>query len=165
MALALVSCGRSTREVHHEDPIKEIVVQEKLISQDFEGIYTCENYSNLELYADSLDRVSFVPQGQSLNSVNPQNDTLGTHPRIRERNLEITGNKLVAKPRNYNYSQSTHDIEEDVSGDDINGKHRTDVVVEKLSDYKIKVNITIFDGAVNSNINWVIVEREFECSL
>ena len=174
----MTGCGKdSSVEVRYED--REVIV-EVPVAQDFEGRYkcsivsagvcdvatppvNCEAESFLELYADYADRVSFETSGQSLNSVNPQNESLGTHPSIGDRDLEITGDSLVLAPRNYNYSSSTHDIEEDVNGSNITGNRRTDITVKLKKNKDLKLTLKIFDGAVNSNINNIVATRELNC--
>lgn len=170
LLLALVSCGSEeyileTVEVEKEvEVIKEIeVVKEVFIAQDFEGYYFCDNNSSIELLTDHNNRVTFDTTGQSMNSINPQNGTLGTHPTVGERDLLIKNNRLVINPRNYNYSSSTHDIENDTTGSNITGNKRTDLIVEKVDSETITVEYVIYSGAVNSNINSVIAKRKFTC--
>jgi len=133
------------------------------MAQDFEGLFYCENGSNVELIADYQDRVTFETSGQSLNSINPINSTLSTHPIISNRDVVVNGNKLVMFPVNVTYSSSTHDVEKDAGGD-INGKKRTDYSISLNEQDQLLIKITIYDNAINSNINSIIVEREFTCS-
>lgn len=161
--ILLASCGKEY--VHTTSEVEVEVEKEVFIAQDFEGFYTCDNYSQVELIVDYQDRVTFETSGQSLNSINPKNGSLGTHPTVSERDLVVNDNSLVINPRNYNYSSSSHDIEEDLSGSNITGNKRTDISVTKVDDTTIKIKFVIFDGAVNSNINDVIAERELNCTL
>jgi len=147
----LTSCG------------KDISVIETFKTQDFEGFYFCDNQSSLELLVDFNNRVTFETSGQSLNTVNPVNDTLGTHPTIGERDLLMANNKLIVTPRNYNYNSATHDIEEDVGGSDINGNRRTDLEVVLVKEKEVNITISIFANAVNSNVNNVVVKRTINC--
>jgi len=94
-----------------------------------------------------------------LNSINPKNNSTGTHPNITDRNVQPVNGKLILPSRNYNYSSSTHDIEEDDSGSNITGNHRTDITVEKVGYNKIKLTIQIWDGALNNNVNNIIANR------
>lgn len=174
----LTGCGKDhTIEVRYED--KEIIVEIPK-AQDFEGFYICKIVSAgicdtdtppvnclvdsyLELYADYEDRVSFETTGQSLNSLNPNNGTLGTFPVISAKDLVIADKKLNVAPRNYTFDSSKHDIEEDVSGADINGSKRTDVSLELVDGNAVLLNIKVFDNPVNSNINDIIVDRTLKC--
>lgn len=126
--------------------------------QEFEGKYTFDNQSFIELITSVDNEITFVTAGQSLNSVNPENDTVGTHPIISDRDVELTNGKLVLPPRNVNYN-TRHDIEQDISGSNITGSHRTDVTVEKTANNGIKITIMIWQGALNNNINTIIATR------
>lgn len=161
LTLTLFSCGKDTTEVRIEE--KE-VIKEVFVAQDFEGYWYCDNNSNVELLADYQDRITFDTAGQSLNSINPANSTLGTFPTVGERDLVVNGNKLVINPRNYNFDSSKHDIEKDAGGD-INGKKRVDLEVELINQSELKIKFTVYANSINSNINFIDVEREFNCSL
>jgi len=147
----LTGCGTD----HHYDVIEQ--------SQAFEGHYEFINSkgerSFLELSTDGNGNVTFESTGQSLNSINPKNNSTGTHPNITDRNVQPVNGKLILPSRNYNYSSSTHDIEEDDSGSNITGNHRTDITVEKVGYNKIKLTIQIWDGALNNNVNNIIANR------
>lgn len=132
-------------------------------AEQFEGYYRCDNNSTLELISDFADRVSFETSGQSLNSLNPQNNTLGTHPVVSERDLLVYGNSLLIAPRNYNYNSSTHDIEEDGSGSNITGNRRTDISVTRTHDSSLEVTFSIYQNSVNNNINSIVAYRELTC--
>lgn len=156
----VVGCGRKDRVVEVEVEVEKIVA----VAQDFEGTYLCDNNSYLELIADYKDRITFETSGQSMNSINPQNGTVGTHPVIGERDVVVVGgDRLLIAPRNYTYSSSTHDLENDLTGSNVTGSRRTDVEVKKVSDNKISVKFEIYSGAVNSNVNGIIITREFVC--
>ena len=155
--LLLASCGKDY--VHTTSTVEK----EVYLAQDFEGFYSCDNYSQVELIVDYQDRVTFETTAQSLNSINPDNGTLGTHPTVSERDLVVNGDSLVISPRNYNYSSSTHDIEEDTGGSNITGQRRTDVSVKKTGENTIELKFVIFSGAINSNINYVDAERTLNC--
>lgn len=146
--------------------VEKEVTKEVFLPQDFEGYWYCGNSSNVELIADYQDRITFETSGQSLNSLNPESLTeFGTHPTIGERDLILNNGKLVINPRNYNYSSSTHDIEEDVSGSNITGNHRTDIKVELKTSKELTLEIKIWSGALNTNINEIIATRTFNCTL
>lgn len=141
---------------------KEYVHSVEYKAQDFEGFYKCSNNSQVELIADFNNRVSFETYGQSLNSINPKNQTLATHPTVSEKDLLIVGNSLIINPRNYTYSSSTHDVEQDASGANITGNKRTDIKVTRLES-KINIEFIIYANANNSNINSITAQRVVEC--
>lgn len=142
---------------------KDVSLVETFKAQDFEGFYYCDNNSTLELISDFSNRVTFESSGQSLNSVNPKNDSLGTHPTISDRDLIAVNNKLVMSPRNYNYNSSTHDLETDVRGSNITGNRRTDISLKLLTEHEIELTIDIFEGPVNGNVNSIVAKRLFNC--
>jgi hypothetical protein len=150
----LIGCGKDYKE--------NLVYQEVVKPQEFEGLYYCDNNSSFELVANFKNELSFVSQGQTINSVNPENDTLGTHPTINSRNLVIIDNSLRILSQNYNYSSSKNDIEEDVSGSNITGRRRTDIKLEKIEE-KYLLTIEIYSNAVNDNINFIVAKRELNC--
>jgi hypothetical protein len=156
LLLLLVSCNDNEYLT-----VEQVNVVE---SQEFEGFYYCDNSSQIELLVDFADRVTIETTGQSLNSINPKNGTLGTHPVIGDRDLLMNGNKLIINPRNYHYSSLSHDIEEDLSGNNITGHKRTDIEISK-TDGGIQILIKIYAGAVNQNINNIIAERTINCTL
>ena len=129
------------------------------VQQQFEGLYRFDNGSSLELVAAHDGELSIIRQGQVLNTVNPQNNTLGTLPKFSGEGLEPLGNSVFFT-RNYNYT-SGNDIENDTSGANILGKKKTDVVISLLSNKQVKVTVTIYANAVNSNINYVVATRTF----
>ena len=101
--------------------------------------------------------LTIVREGQALNSVNPNNDTLGTHPAIYYSGLEIYQG-LARFSANVNYGVDTYDLEEDVSGRDIEGSHRTDYQFRMMGD-KLEITITIYEGTTNNNLNTVVARR------
>lgn len=161
LGLALVGCGDETI-INPEKIVEKEVEVEIEIKQDFERVWFCDNNSRLELVVDSLDRVGFETTGQTLNSINPQNDTIGTHPTIGDRRLDVISGKVFLS-KNYNYSSSTHDIENDLTGADINGSKRTDITLELDSDKNLKVKIEIYANPINQNINYIWATREWTC--
>lgn len=148
-----VSCG---------DDVQVFNQYSQLSSSDFEGFYECENGSRVELIADFADRITFETIGQSFNSVNPENGTLGTHPVIADRDVLILGNQLMLAPRDYNYTDG-NDIEEDNSGSNIRGRRRTDIKVSLLTERDLQVSFQIYDNRSNDNINGIAASRTFNC--
>ena len=72
----------------------------------------------------------------------------------------IAGNlkfRKVSFSKNVNYNSAKEDIEEDESGNDINGSKLTSFLLEKLEDEKIRLTITIYANSSNNNINYVDV--------
>ena len=153
ITLLLASCGKDT-DTHHYNT----QVETETVVQQFEGSYVLENGGYIELIADDRGDITFESSGQTLVSVNPQNDTLGEHPKVTTKNVRILDGKLHVLNQNYNYSSSTHDIENDTTGANITGRHRTDIVVSKKGE-GILIHIKIYQGAVGSNLNSVIAER------
>lgn len=148
LLLSVVGCG---------DDVTQVMVSE-VTAQDFEGNYVLDNNSTIELITASDGEVSILSQGQSLNSLNPTNNTLGTFPNISAYSLEpIHGILLLSK--NLNYNSNTHDIERDTGGD-INGSKRTDVTIYK-TETGIRIVIEVYENAINSNINYIVARREF----
>lgn len=158
--ILLASCGKEYTHTTSEIEVEK----EVYVAQDFEGYWYCDNGSNVELLADHLDRITFDTTGQSLNLINPSNSTLGTFPVIGERDLSVNDGKLIINPRNYNFDNNKHDIEKD-SGGDINGKRRVDLTVTLTSASTLTIKFKVYAGAINSNINYIDVDRELTCSL
>lgn len=104
--------------------------------------------------------IDLVAECQSLVTTNPENETLGQFPKITAKNLILFENKIVFT-KNVRFNKNTHDIEEDVSGDNIEGKKKVDVLIE-FKEQGIRLNIKVYDNADNSNINKVIVNRTFK---
>jgi hypothetical protein len=104
--------------------------------------------------------IDVVSECQSLVTVNPENDTLGQFPVITAKNLMLFENKIVFT-KNIKFDKNTHDVEEDVLGDNIEGKKRVDVLIE-FKENILHLNIKVYDNADNSNINKVIVNRTFK---
>lgn len=148
----LVSCEDDVYNYHSE----------LTSTQAFEGYFQCENNSSIELLTDFSGAVYFDTSGQNLNSINPENGTLGTHPVISDRDVLAYDNQLILKPRNYNYSSSTSDIEEDISGSNITNSRRTDLSF-RLEEDTLKIEISIYQNALNKNINSVVAFRTFTC--
>jgi len=109
--------------------------------------------------ADGL--VEIESTDQILSSYNKVSKTHGTHPSISVTNLPVRDGKLLLLNKNFNYSSTTYDIEEDLSGNSITGNHRTDIVFELTANKELKITIKIFEGAVNTNVNKIIAKREF----
>ncbi len=147
--LILVGCGSNTEYVvqHHDTPV----------AQEFEGVYYFDNGGYLEIIMGEDQELTIVREGQALNSVNPNNDTLGTHPAIYYSGLEIYQG-LARFSANVNYGVDTYDLEEDVSGRDIEGSHRTDYQFRMMGD-KLEITITIYEGTTNNNLNTVVARR------
>lgn len=155
LGLALIGCKNDMKET------SSVIIVDNTKAQAFEGNFGCKNGSFIELLQDSNGNITFETIGQSLNSVNPNNNTIGTHPTISDRNIAVI-NSSVRVSRNYTYSSSTHDLEQDTNGSNITGSHRTDVRLQLIKG-GIKVSIDIWAGAVNSNINNIVAKRVFEC--
>ena len=140
----------------------DIKIDTEEATYTFEGVFSCNNGSYIELERDQYGKIRFDTSYQKLVSQNPRNDSFGTHPIISDSNLEVIGKLLIIRSRNYNYSSSTHDLEEDENGSNITGNRQTDLLVY-LEKGDIVINIKIWDNAMNSNINEIVAERNFTC--
>lgn len=101
--------------------------------------------------------VDILSTCQSLVSKNPENGTFGEFPRITRTNaFVINGEIRFTSDINYN---SDNDIEEDVSGDNINGRKRTDVLIKFNENNMLELTLSVWDG--NNNINTVVAKRVF----
>ena len=154
----LTACGTDTNYVY----IDKEVEKEVLIAQDFEGIFKFDNgvsFSYIELVASSDNEITILRDGQVLNSINPENDTLALHPIVTAENLEVVnGEVFLTRDDNYNSGQ---DLEEDISGSNIQGRKRTDYLIEK-TDIGIRLTIKIYSERTNDNANEVVATRIFE---
>lgn len=128
------------------------------VEREFEGVYYFENGGYLGLSFSHDGDVIFESANQSLTSVNPENGTLGVHPKITGQ-YEIH-NDEVRFIKNVNYSNS-NDIEEDVSGSNITGSRRTDFVLQ-LTEVGLRLTITIYGGPINDDVDHVDATRVFE---
>jgi len=149
--LLLMSCGSD----YHYAP--DIVNAPVIYDQVFEGVYYFDNGGYLEIIQGEDNELTLVREGQSIQSINPKNGTLGSHPAIYYSGLEVI-NGVARFFMNVSYSSSTYDLEEDVSGRDITGVRRTDFELEMVGDH-LQLTIKIYDGAINSNVNGVIATR------
>ena len=151
-ALLFVSCGK--------ERVNERLVVVDAKAQDFEGVFYFDHGSVLELVQASDGDVSILSQGQLLTSVNPQNDTFAQHPVISRTNQEVVNGK-IAFSVNLNYT-SGQDVEQDVSGANITGQKRTDVLIELIEEGRIRIKFTIYSDQLNANANYIIATRIFE---
>jgi len=120
------------------------------------------NGGYIELTSTQDGLIDIQSRYQNLQSENPDNNTIGTHPRISGTLLR-QHNEVIQFERNDNYSSTTNDLEEDISGANIIGRHRTIYKFESYSDGDcLRITIKIYQGAVNSNINDVIASRILE---
>lgn len=148
--LTLASCGSDyiVAENHAE------------VAQKFEGVYFLSNNSFIEIVQDHENKLALLRKGQSLNSVNPENGTLGTFPILSDDEL-LVFNGVVRFSKDVNFDSSRHDIEEDQSGANINGRRRVDVELRKTA-AGIRIRIQVYANRSNDNINWVVVDRVLE---
>ena len=162
------SCSKKPKEKHthsverivEEKPIEveKIIEIEKV--QDLEGVFYFDLGGQIEFIADVEDKIHIVTAGQSIQSVNPANDTIGSHPIISGSDLPIVDG-AIRFHKNVNYKSNTHDIEKDVGGD-IDGTKRTDYIIEMLESGRIRLTIKIYDNKINTNVNFIVAERVLE---
>lgn len=143
----LTSCGSDT----------EYLVQTKEVAQQFEGGFNLPNGGYIEIKQGFNGLVEIESSQQKVFTINPENNTLGSLPRISERNLMPYNDTLyISKDLNY---KTGNDIEEDESGDNIRGKKKTDIEL-KILDGKLSIKFKIFSGESKNNPNFIIVNRE-----
>jgi len=94
---------------------------------------------------------------EALSSVNPRNQTLGTHPVFNRLICQYNGSYRYSQNHNYN---SGNDLEEDLSGLNISGSKKTDYIVT-FQNGQMRITILIYSSGINNNINSVIATREF----
>lgn len=153
-ALFLSACGSDYHTIE-----KVPVEVEVPVAQDFEGVFYFENGSQIELVAGYDGDVTILRSGQSLQSINPQNDTLGSHPTVSGEGFEVSNGKIFFFS-NANYTGG-NDLEEDVSGSNITGQKRTDYLIELLGDGRLQLTIKIYSDKINNNANYVVATRIF----
>lgn len=131
--------------------------------QAFSGYFQLDGGSSVNcIYLDEKlpNVVDIESDCQSLVSVNPENGTLGQFPTITASGLLVINNKIELI-RDLNYS-SGNDIEEDVSGSNVTGRRRTDMIFSFDEDGKLNVEIKVYKNRNNDNLNEVVVERIFK---
>jgi len=164
VALGLtVACNERTIYQPKQETVieKEVPVPfEKEHEAVFAGYYNLDGEGNNCIYLDEKapNVVDIESDCQSLTTLNPQNDTIGQFPRISGTNYLVTKG-AVRFTRDLNYT-SGHDIEEDVSGANILGKRRTDVVIEVV-DNRMRLTISVYSNSNNNNLNWIVAKRVF----
>ena len=127
------------------------------------GYYNLDGPANNCVYIDEQVRktvYALTAECQSLVTVNPANQSLGQFPRLVFNNLVASDDGALRASRNLNFT-SGHDLEEDVSGRDVRGVKRVDIVL-KLINNKLIMQIKVFKNANNDNLNEVIIDREFK---
>ena len=173
ISVNLISCinqpDNVTRRIKKETVVeKEIETKTEVVEVEkenpnlaFIGNYiSADGLSFISITVDADELIRIESTGQVLTTMN-KNKTYGTHPVISVSRLNSKDGKILILNRNNNYSSSTHDLEADKTTSNITGNRRTDVVISK-SEYGISINIKIFEGAVNSNVNKVILNRTIE---
>jgi len=127
---------------------------------NLEGLYYFNYGASLEVLASDRNCLYVLQNNNSLlSSVNPENNTLGTHPKFPFTEI-CTNDGIYRYSRNQQYS-SGNDLEQDISGSNITGNKKTDFEFS-FQDGQMKLKIKIYSNASNNNINSVIAEREFE---
>jgi len=147
--LFLVGCGQEVMVDHRSSTT--------YLDQPFEGVYYFDYGGYLEIIVSEDNELTILRENQSLQSVNPQNNTIGSHPSIYYSGLEVK-NGIARFSTNVNYGVDTYDLEGDTSGADIESNHRTDYEF-KMSGDKLQITIRIYEGTTNTNLNYVIAER------
>lgn len=130
-------------------------------SPKFSGYFVLDGGSDANcIYLDQKAEnvIDIESDCQSLVSVNPQNSTLGQFPTISASNL-IVLDGAIRFTKNLNFTAG-NDLEEDVSGANITGSRRTDVLIT-FEDSKLKLVIKVYKSANNNNLNEIIATRTF----
>ena len=145
--ITLQSCGSSNSKFY----INEIVENKQL----FEGRFYLSNNSYIELVEGSDDTVHILSSGQLLTVINPENNTYGEMPKLSGSYKPLNG--IIKFSKNLNYTDG-HDLEEDVSGNDIKGVKRTDITIKYINN-KLNIKIEIYSNKIGNNINYIIANR------
>ena len=163
MMFGLVACDDTVYEVQPEKVIEREVIKE--IPQEhetlFAGYFILDGPSDANcIYLDEKipNVVDIESDCQSLVSINPENNSDGQFPIITASNLPVIDGK-IRYTRNITYT-SGHDLEEDVSGSNITGSRRTDVLIEIVDD-RLRLTLSIYENANNNNLNEIVAERVF----
>jgi hypothetical protein len=144
--LSFQSCGNNT--------------EYRYLNQPFEGTYLMDNNSAIEMITGEDGEVTILTAGQLLVSINPKNETFGTHPKLNKTGLEpVAGVISFVKDMNYT---SGMDLEEDVNGANIRGKRMTDVLIQQLPGDRIRITIKIYSDRIKNNPNFIVAVRVFE---
>lgn len=146
-------CGKE----YHTTLKESNTIMEAKIQDDLDALYFFNNGEAIKVNQDQHDRVS-ITMLDYLTSVNPQNNTLGEHPKtnINDKYLSLE-NKLYYLV-NVNYNNG--DLERDNNGSNITGQKRTDFEYH-FKDNKLYLTIKIYESVKFSNVNSVIAERTF----
>jgi len=148
----LTSCGDN---VYH-NTYEEIRDEYEAPRHQLEGYFYFDKGGEVEVLKDSFGRYTVTTHDYP-TSINPENDTFGVHPRINIRDKFLTESGQIKVSLDVNYSND-FDLEEDVSGDNITGKKRTDFIIS-IKDDKLEIHIKIFSDEKRDNPNFIIAER------
>jgi hypothetical protein len=132
-------------------------------AREFEGRFLLDNGGFIEIVQDGEKQVTLLRENQLLVSVNPENGTLAQHPKVRRENLHLVAGAIFVPSFNANYT-SGHDVEEDVSGNNIRGKRRTDIRIIRTT-RGIEILIEIYSDKINNNANRVVATRVIKGTL
>ena len=138
--------------------IKEVRTEYQ--AQDFEGFYYFENNSQIELVASYDGDVSLLKAGQFLQSENPSDGSLASHPVLQLENLAINNGKIT-QIQDVSYVAGNV-LKADTGGAAISGSRRTDFVFELDSSRKLKLTIKVYSGPLNNLASTVVATRVFE---
>jgi len=148
--ITFTGCGKEHHTSNH-------VITQEVIQDDMDAIYFFPMGGSVEVTQDQYERLTFTMLDY-LTSINPENETLGEHPRTTISDRFLTENKSLYYSTNVNYGSG--DLEEDENGNNITGSKRTDFIY-KFENNQLKLTIKIYESSINNNINSVIAERTF----
>jgi hypothetical protein len=101
--------------------------------------------------------VDLLSDCQNLTTENPENGTFGEFPRITRNNMLVINNEI--RFTTYLTFDGADDIEEDVSGSNISGRKKVDVLIAINENNNLELTIEVWDG--DTNINEVVATRKF----
>lgn len=168
LATNLVAC--KTKRIENLEVVEKEIIVEKEVEVEvekehiptFQGFYSLNGPSDANcIYLDEKfpNIVDLESDCQSLVTKNPENNTLGQFPRLHISGLQVRNNE-IRRTMNVRYD-SGDDIEEDVSGANISGTKRTDLLFQVV-DGKLKLTISIYKNADGSNLNEIVATRTFK---
>jgi len=129
------------------------------INESFVGNYISEDsMSFIRIDQDSEGLLRLESADQVITILNTVSNTYGTLPLLTFSRAVATDNSLVFINKSFAYTNTSNDLEHDLTGVDITGSRRTDIIFTK-NDAGLEVNIRIFEGNVGTNVNNVQLDR------
>lgn len=152
IGITLFSCGD---EITYQT-FEEIKQEYEEPTKDLAGYYYLENGGEIEILKDHFGRYT-ITQMDYVVTVNPKNDTYAIHPKTNISDRFMTESKEIKFSVDVNYTNQ-YDVEEDISGNNVQGKRKTNFVY-KLKDDSLEIFIQIYSDETKNNPNYIVVER------